>query len=151
MAFHFRFATLLELRRRQRDEAGAALGQAHEAIRRIDEQVELIRLERLDLRSNGGPSRTGLLSVDRLLVQGRYDLQLEARIESLKRTREELNQEVQRRLSALVTAETEVKRFEKLEQRDRALDQQERLRYEQAAIEDAISCRSILERQSRRP
>ena len=40
MKFKFRFETLLDLRRRQRDEAGAAVGQANEAIGRIDQQRE---------------------------------------------------------------------------------------------------------------
>ena len=82
MNFQYRFATILQLRRRQRDEVGAAVGQAHQAIRHVDEQSEAIRQERQRLRENSQQQRVGSLSVDGLLVQGRYDLQLQAQLQA---------------------------------------------------------------------
>jgi len=147
MSFQFRFASILQLRRRQRDEVGATVGQAHEAIRRVDEQAEALEHERLSLRENSQQQRVGAVSVDGLLIQGRYDLQLQAQLQTLSRTRGELLQELQRRQHALATAESEVRRFEKLEEKDRQNYQSEILRRQQAEADDATSCRYIIDRQ----
>jgi flagellar FliJ protein len=147
MNFQYRFATILQLRRRQRDEAGAALGQAHEAIRRVDAQVQTIQRERMMSRQNAHQQRLGAVSVDSLLVQGRYDLQLQTRLQSLGKTRGELDQELQRRQHALIVAEAEVKRFEKLEEKERNAFHIAMLRRQQAESDDATSSRYIIERQ----
>src|SRR6056297_3100605 len=119
MKFHFRFAALLELRRRERDEAGAAVGQANEAIGRIDRQRQNLNDQRTDLRRQTAPPREGKLSVDRLLSAGRFDMQLEADDRALLQTRGELVQELARRQQKLVLAEAELKRVEKLQERER--------------------------------
>ena len=147
MNFQYRFATILQLRRRQRDEAGAAVGQAHEAIRRVDVQAEAIQRERMMFRENAQQQRLGAVSVDALLVQGRYDLQLQTRLQALGKTRGELVQELQRRQYALVVAEAEVKRFEKLEEKDRYAFHHAMLRRQQAESDDASSSRYTIERQ----
>ena len=147
MSFQYRFATILQLRRRQRDEVGSAVGQAHQAIRRVDEQVEAIQRERMMLRQNSQQQRSGAVSVDGLLVQGRYDLQLQAQLQSLAKTRGELLQELQRRQHALVAAESEVRRFEKLEEKDRNVFVQAMLRRQQAEADDASASRYIIDRQ----
>ena len=147
MSFQYRFASILELRRRQRDDVGAAVGQAHEAIRRVDEQTATIESERRSLRQSSQTQRLGDVSVDGLLVQGRYDLQLQAQIQSLARTRGELVQELQRRRHALVAAEAEVRRFEKLEEKDRVAFRMATLRREQAESDDANTSRYIIDRQ----
>jgi flagellar export protein FliJ len=79
-------------------------------------------------------------------VHGRYDLQLQARLQSLTTTKGDLNQELQRRQIALVTAETEVKRFEKLEAREQTIIRQQRLRRDQAELDDATQSRTIMGR-----
>lgn len=147
MNFKYRFATILQLRRRQRDEVGAAVGQAHEAIRRVDEQSQTIQRERLAIRESSKQQRLGAVSVDGLLVQGRYDMQLQAQLQTLEKTRGDLIQELQRRQQALVAAEAEVRRFEKLEEKDRQSFRDAQLRREQAEADDATSCRYIIDRQ----
>jgi flagellar FliJ protein len=147
MSFQYRFASILELRRRQRDDVGAAMGQAHEAIRRVDEQAATIESERRSLRQSSQAQRLGEVSVDGLLVQGRYDLQLQAQMQSLARTRGELLQELQRRQQALIAAEAEVRRFEKLEEKDRHAFRIATLRREQAESDDANNSRYIIDRQ----
>lgn len=147
MNFQYRFATILQLRRRQRDEVGAAVGQAHEAIRRVDEQSEAIQRERMLLREDSQQQRLGEVSVDGLLVQGRYDMQLQAQLQTLGKTRGELIQELQRRQQALVAAEAEVRRFEKLEEKDRNAFRNAQLRQQQAEADDATSSRYIIDRQ----
>ncbi len=147
MSFLFRFAAILQLRCRQRDEAGAAVGQANEAIRRIDQQREEIEQERQSVRQGASDQRVGGVSVDALLAAGRYDLQLQAQSQTLGDTRAKLVQELERRQMALVAAEAEVKRFERLEEKDRENYLAETLRREQAEADDAAGRRYTIERQ----
>lgn len=151
MSFQFRFQALLMLRRRQRDQAGAAVGQASEAIHRVDTQIEAIRAEQISLRENADASRTGVVSVDNLLSKGRYNMQLQVEVDSLQQTRSQLVQERSRRQSRLVDAEAELKRFEKLEQNDRAAHIAQSLRREQAEADDDAGRRYSLKRQRQSP
>ncbi len=141
MAFQFRFESLLDLRRRQRDQAGAAVGQAIEAIRKIDQQRSEITSERDQIRSETAAQLGGRLSVDRLLSHGRYELQLEAQAQSLLQTRDQLAAELAQRQQRLVEAEAEVKRFERLEQRERDAFETKRRRREQFEHDDAAAQR----------
>lgn len=147
MAFRFRFSALLELRRRERDQAGAAVGQADAAIRKIDDQIAAVSDERDQLRQQTSASLRGSLSVDTLLSQGRYDLQLQAQTESLTQTRHQLLEERERRHQQLIEAEAEVKRFERLEQRQRDAYLSEQRSREQSESDDATSRRYTLARQ----
>ena len=146
MSFQFRFATILQLRRRERDEAGAAVGKANAAIGRIDEQCTAIQDERQSLRERASEHRVGSVSVDALLTRGRYEIQLEAEIQSLRETRAELVKELERRRGALVASEVEVKRFERLEENERAARRALELHREQAEADDATARRYTIER-----
>jgi flagellar FliJ protein len=137
MAFQFRFETLMQVRRRQRDEAAVALGQAGEAIERIASQIADIATKRQSIREWSPGQRTGEIFVDDLLTQGRYDLQLEAEALALDQTLNELNEEEKRRRQVLVHAEAEVKRFERLLENDRAKYQALQRRREQFEADDA--------------
>jgi flagellar FliJ protein len=137
MAFQFRFETLMQVRRRQRDEAAVALGQAGEAIERIASQIADIATKRQSIREWSPGQRTGEIFVDDLLTQGRYDLQLEAEALALDQTLNKLNEEEKRRRQVLVHAEAEVKRFERLLENDRAKYQALQRRREQFEADDA--------------
>lgn len=149
MSFQFRFATILQLRRRERDEAGAAVGQANAAIERIDQQLNSIQQERHSLREGANRQRLGFVSVDALLTRGRYQMQLEAETQSLGETRADVTKELERRQAALVAAEAEVKRFERLEEKERAASYALQLRHEQAEADEATSRRYTMERRQK--
>jgi flagellar FliJ protein len=146
MSFQFRFASILGLRRQQRDEAGAAVGQATEAIRRVDDQSDAIHRERQSFREGSVEDRVGNVSVDGLLTRGRYELQLEAEMKALSETRSKLMQELERRQQLLVTAESEVKRYERLEEKERNAYHAEVFKHEQAEADDATARRYTIER-----
>ena len=148
MAFQFRFAALAQLRRRERDEAGAAVGKANEAIKRIDEQTGEIENERMLLRQRPAERQMGRLSVDAMLAHGRYDIQLQSQIQSLRETRAQLVVELERRQMTLTTAEAELRRFERLEENDRRTFQQEQLKRQQAEADDAAGRRYIIKQRS---
>lgn len=137
MSFQFRFETLMQVRRRQRDEAAVALGQAGAAIERITSQIADIATKRQSVRESSADQRTGEVSVDGLLTQGRYDLQLEAEALGLQQTLNELHEEEKRRRQALVHAEAEVKRFERLLENDRLKYHAQQRRREQFEADDA--------------
>jgi flagellar FliJ protein len=143
MKFQFRFAPILQLRRQFRDDAGIAMGQAVAAIARIDERSREVEAERQVLRSTAHP-RTGQISVDALLASGRYDMQLLAELQSLAQTKRELLQELDRRKQVLAAAEAEVKRFERLEEKDRTQFLAEQAKREQAELDDATARRFAL-------
>jgi flagellar FliJ protein len=147
LSFQFRFASIVKLRQEQRDQAGAAVGQAHQAIHRIEEQLAAIELQRQALRDSSAVARVGSISVDSLLASGRYDLHLQADAEALQATRSMLAQELQRRQLALAAAEAEVKRFERLEEKDRSAHLARQARREQAEADEATACRHTIKRQ----
>lgn len=147
MPAEFRFKALLDLRRQQRDEAGAALGQANEAIARVNTQIEQIKVERIALRDTHDASRQGNVSVDDLLAHGRYDLQLQADIKSLESTIVELTAEMNRRRTKLVEAEAELKRFEKLKEKDEAELRSVEAKREHAEADEVSTRRYNLQRQ----
>lgn len=149
MSFEFRFSTLLRLHRRTRDAAGADVGKANEAIRRIDDQTESLLAERAEMLRQSSESRQGSISIDSVLSHGRYDLQLQADFQSLRETRSKLLQELERRQSALVAAEAEVKRFERLEENEMTAYRAEQLKREQAEADEASSTRYLMERRQR--
>lgn len=132
----------MDLRRRDRDEAGAAVGQANEAVAKIDDELSQIESERQSIRqnlaTNAGAARP---QVDRLLANGRYDAQLQIDKHSLLETRGKLLQEVERRTQRLREAQSEVKRLEILRDKARQGHDQEMLRREQIEIDEAASRR----------
>ncbi len=145
MSRNFRFASLLQWRERQRDEAGAEVGQAIEAINRIDQQRQSILQQQQEIKQRASESMVGELSMDRLLSSGRYTMQLEMDLRSLADTRDQLVQALNVRQEKLMLAEAEVKRFEKLKELDYAAAQKEELRREQLSLDEAVSNRYLLQ------
>ena len=161
MAFQFRFDSILALRCRERDEAGRELGKANEAIRRVDEQIQELQLKRDEIRklaagmfqndTDGRPERssTQSISVDRVLQQGRYDLQLQAEQIGLRATKETLVKELQRRREVLIDAEAEVKRLERLRETQKIEYRYLELQREQAESDDLTTARLIIAHRNR--
>lgn len=145
MSFRFRFAFLLDLRRRERDEAGASVGQATEAIQKVDDQINELNQCREELKRQQADIRVGSISVDRMLSSGRYDLQLQADVAGLLDTKQKLNQEFLRRQALLAVAQGEVQRFEKLEERAREEYRFEQLKQEQAEADDRNSAKFLMQ------
>ena len=150
MSFCFRFAFLLDLRCRERDEAGAYVGQATEAILKVDQQIDEVNQQREELKQHQADIRVGSISVDRMLSSGRYDLQLQADLAGLLETKEKLNQEFERRQALLAIAQGEVQRFEKLEERAREDYRAEQLRQEQAESDDRNSAKFLMQSRANR-
>ncbi len=146
MAFQFRFQFLLELKKSDRDKTGASLGQANEAVGKIETQIAQI-LEQIEtLRAGHREGRVGTVSVDAMLTRERYELQLQADHQALLETQASLLQEVHHRQMLLALAEAEVKKFEKLRQREHETHTKRQLKREQEEIDDLASARYRMKR-----
>ena len=149
MSFQFRFATLLHLHRQARDEAGAEVGKANEAIGKIDEQTESLIAERSAMLDRATQARIGELSIDSIVSQGRYDIQLQADMRALRETRTKLEHELLRRQQILIQAEADVKRFERLKESEWKLYRNEQQKREQAEADESAATRFLMERRQR--
>ncbi|MFG0256091.1 MAG: flagellar export protein FliJ [Rhodopirellula sp. JB053] len=149
--FRFRFDSLLALRQRRRDEVGAEVGKATEAIERVDEQIELLQTQRDGVRNdaaarlaNSGADGATRVAVDRVIQEGRYDMQLSAEQVALRDTRAKLEVELNRRRGLLVEAEAEVKQLERLRETQMAEHRQLQLQVEQAEADDLTTARMVI-------
>ncbi len=149
MSQQFRFAALLQWRERQRDEAGAAVGLAVQAINHVDEQRLELMNQLAEVKSSPELNRVGDLSINRLLADGRYSMQLEIEIRTLDDTRRQLVEALHARQEKLVLAEAEVKRFERLKEIDREAEEKEYQRREQLSIDETVTNRYLM--QMRKP
>ena len=147
MAFQFRFESVLKHRQQLRDEAGARVAQAISAIDVVDKEIADLQSQARQLRVDAIDSRVGNVSVDGLLSTGRYELQLQAEVDSLRQTRGELTVELSQRKQLLAHAEAEVKKFERLKE-NQFESYQEALRIkEQKELDDVVTLRYIIQRQ----
>lgn len=145
--FKFRFDALLDLRARQRDEAGADVGKASEAMDRIESQIADIDQQLRESRDAAASAiASASLSADRMLHQGRFDLQLQAEKQSLQQTLAQLAQELERRRGLLMQCEAEVKRLERLRESQQTQHRTEQARREQAVIDDQAAGRHRMNR-----
>ncbi|TWU26670.1 Flagellar FliJ protein [Novipirellula galeiformis] len=150
MKYEFRFASILDLRQRERDEAGGLVGEANAAIAKIESQIEDLQQQRQTALSEQVEARIGGIAVDQLLAKGRYNLQLQAEIYGLEQTRVKLDEELQRRQQRLRDAETEVKKFQRMKEIDFNQHQQEMNRREQIEIDEMNNRRFAIASQKAR-
>ncbi|MFG0260827.1 MAG: flagellar export protein FliJ [Novipirellula sp. JB048] len=150
MKYEFRFASILDLRQRERDVAGGLVGEANAAIAKIESQIEALNQQRQTALVEDTEARLGDISADRLLAQGRYGLQLQAEIQGLEQTRTKLEEELQRRQQKLRDAETEVKKFQRMQELDAHQHQQAMHRREQIEIDELNNRRFAMASQNGR-
>ena len=116
--FTFRLATLLRLRENERDQRRAELAQAYHAddiLRQQDEDLERERIGLLAIsREAAGP---GAVDIDRLIQTQRYELLLKTHQQQLRRQREAVAAEIDRRRETLVRANREVRILENLREK----------------------------------
>lgn len=147
--FRFRFDSLMDLRARERDQAGMDVAKAVEAIDRVNEQIAQIEQQRTDIRNQQHETlqRDGV-SVDQMLQHGRYDVQLHADQINLRQTLTQLNTELEKRRVHLVAAEAEVKRLERLRATQLAEHRVLESKQEQAEADDLTSARVVMMRRA---
>jgi len=142
--YTFRLASLLRLREATRDECRQALAQVLRDDDRLVQQLADVRKRRLALRAEGQTAvRPGLLNVERLRDSQRYEQSLHAAETEFLEQRSQLAVEIERRRTALVAADTEVRALEKLREAGLARYQQEQERAEMQQLDEAAQRQAV--------
>jgi flagellar protein FliJ len=135
--FKFRLATLLRLRENDRDQRRAELAQAYQAddiMRQQQDELERERREMLD--TNRRTAEPGEVDIDRLIQIGRYELLLKAHSDRIRRQREAVAVEIERRRETLVHANREVRILENLREKLRDRHREEDGRRETKTLDE---------------
>jgi flagellar FliJ protein len=124
--FKFRLATLERLREAARDQRRAQLAEAQRIADDIQRQIDDLATQLEDLKEQQ-LAAPGPVDIDRLMTAHRYEMVLRVEQQQAHAQRATVEAEVERRRSALVEADREVRTLEKLreKQRDRFRIEQE--------------------------
>ena len=136
--FQFRLATLLRLHEATRDERRAHLAEAQRTDAELQRHMtrigdELRRLQH-ECRETAGP---GTVNVPRLVEVDRYMTERRAQESVLRRQRQALTEEIDRRRQAVLEADREVQSLEKLRDRQAEAHRQEEERRESKQLDEA--------------
>lgn len=113
--FAFRFEALLRLRENERDTVRGHVADAIQAQSILEQQRDALHQQREESRLQAQRRLASTqLSVDTLLHEGRFDLQLAAEIQGLDTNIRIVQTEIDRRQETLQVADVEVKRLERL-------------------------------------
>ncbi len=116
--FHFQLATLLRVRETARDECRVSLAEAQRADEELQEQLTRLGEIRLGLQEECRKvAEPGSLDVERLAEAHRYVASLRLDEENLRRRRETLAVEIERRRQAVLAADRDVRVLDKLRER----------------------------------
>lgn len=124
--------------------AGKEVADADQAIQILQQQATGIESQRVAAREASSLQRTSpTVSVDRLLNEGRYDLQLVAQLRDLAAQVDKIAGERERRLGKLREANAEVRRLERLKERQQAEWKKNQLAAEQAFLDETATARFL--------
>lgn len=145
--FKFRFDVIQKLRENERDVARASLAEAYEALRQIEIRREEIATERRSLDADSARRRTGTLSVDRLLSDGRFERQLAADDAQAAIAAQKIEEELARRQSVLAAANAGVRQMELLKEKDQLAWVEAQMKSEQLTLDEIASRGNQVRRQ----
>lgn len=134
--FKFRFDVIQKMRENERDVARASLAEAYEALRQIEVRREEIAAERRSLDADSSRRRSGSLSVDRLLSDGRYERQLAADDAQAAVAAQQIEEELARRQAVLAVANASVRQMELLKEKDLAAWNAAQIKAEQSNLDE---------------
>ena len=116
--FRFRLASLHKLREAERDSRREALAEAYHAESVLYAQKDELEQQIEALRNESSKMATpGVVPVDRLIDNQRYEMVLRAEQQLTTNRMEQLAAEIERRRTMLVEADREVRLLERLRQR----------------------------------
>ena len=123
MSFRFRFASILQLRCRERDTAAASVEEVDRAISLVDRQVDDAQSELNEIAELRKAASVGNVLVGDLMDFQRHQLVLMGNIQFLSQQKSTLVQEKIRRDFKLMKAQQAVKSFENLSDQQQAESQ----------------------------
>lgn len=140
--FHFRLDAVMKLREQVRDERLEELGNAFEAERLLMDKIGNITSELEDLRKVlHGSSNRGKLDMDKMLSVRRYEFQLMSQKRELEKQIQEIKAEIERRRTAVVMADREVRVLEKFSAKRQAEFNANQQRHENKILDEIVSAR----------
>ena len=139
MAFQFRFQSILQLRRRERDQAAIRLAEVTAGIAEVDSRIQTIRSRRLSVPTV--QTETGVVSAAKLRSRSDYVSALRLAETELVHQRGLLEERLDMQRRELVAAQLEVARLEKLLERERKQFQADIRSREQREQETLIAAR----------
>ena len=140
--FHFRLDAVMKLREQVRDERLEELGNAFEAERVLLDKISNITKELKDLRGVlPGSSTRGKIDMDKLLSVRRYEFQLMSQKRELEKHIQEIETEIERRRTAVVMADREVRVLEKISEKRQAEFDANQQRHENKILDEFVSGR----------
>lgn len=137
--FKFRFDAILRLRENERDAARASLAEAYDALRQIEIRRQELAAERKLLDAASSQRRSGSLSIDRLLSDGRYERQLAFDDSQALAAAQKIEAELTRRQAVLAAANASVRQMELLREKEIAAWTQAEAKIEQATLDEVAS------------
>ena len=149
--FRFRLESALKIRQEKRDVRREELARAYEAEKILDHERQKLRQQRLKLKLHVQQRlQPGVVNVQVLLTAQQYNLLLQSEQQSLDSRAQQLQEEIERRRTALREADSEVQMLEKLEQRQKLQHRRRQSKREVQTLDDtAISRQNNLTMDSR--
>ncbi len=136
--FHFRLATLLRLREATRDERRVQLAETQRADAELQSQLTRLEMERERVQSEcRATACPGMVDIDHLVEADRYACALRTQESELRRQRQALAVEIERRRQALLEADRDVRTLENLRQHQSQAHRQEEDRQEGKRLDEA--------------
>jgi flagellar export protein FliJ len=123
--FKFRLATLLKIRKRDRDQAAKMVQDARLAIAKVEENKRELMAQNAEMNDLRKGASAGAIDLRRLLDAQRFQMILLAQVQQLDDHLSKLNQELERREASLLKCQQSVKSLEKL--RDQRIESAETL------------------------
>lgn len=133
--YEFQLESVRKLRQRHRDAQRQRLGEAMHAAQLLEEQQRLLANEVNALRQSRREAMGRVTpDVNFLLDVQRYELLIQAQLQTMRQQQDTLNAEVERRRAVLAEAEQHVRVLDKLDDRRRAEFVAEALRQEELVL-----------------
>ena len=126
--FNFRFAVILQLKRRQSDDVRLAIAKCLAAVESIDASIVASQQQQSELLQSPNLRRVGRISLETLQYTRHQSAFLRTQIEQLDQRRQKQEIELSVLQDQLVAAQLEVARYEKLEASDESKFRKDQLR-----------------------
>lgn len=134
--FQFRLATLLRIRQNVRNQRREQLAEALRAQQQVHAQRTDKQQEIADLRHQAASQIVGTVDIDSLMAGQRYELTLKADLQTLNEQYRLVSEECERRRTALVAADRDVRVLEKLNDRQLAEHNKQNQRLETRELDE---------------
>lgn len=138
--FVFRFESLLQLAQSQQNAARVAMAAALGSLQQVHQRQHQVAAQRQQLLAAAG-ARLGALPLDPLLALARYERQLEREAADLRAEEQACEAQLQRCQADLQAADIELRRFERLKQRELASWRAAQGKREQALLDELAARR----------